>query len=423
MLVPLLLAALGSAPGNEVVARVDGVAITVGAVTRRVEASSQGRPLRKDDALQQLVNDAVLAAEGRRMGLESSPEVTAAIERSIRGAAATAFMEDVSARAEIPEAKLRTSFHLIADFASLDVLYYGSRADAEASRKRMRSASDFANEAPRAVVASVNAKPEQAPPVMRGQLDPAFGVVFEARPGEIVGPFETSNGWALARLIRKEIGSEADFAARRTALLRNVRDQIKGEMRQHLAQQLRAKATVQVDEKFLRSVPVASATPQQLEHVIATVNGRPIRYRDIQPSVIAISAGVPHSSGGLSVSIASQAVDARLIEDAAMERGFARSPTVTSVRPEIQREALASAAAARIQSSAPPPTEREIESFYERNRKSFGKPFREVLPAAAAGAAAEKRAAALTARLQALRAKASISIDAAVLQKAGGAQP
>ncbi len=425
MLVPLLLATLGAAPGNEVVARVDGVAITVGAVTRRLEAPSQGLPLQVDEALQQLVNEAVLAAEGRRMGLGSSPEVTAAIERGTRGAAATAFIEDVGSRAEITESRLRTSFHLTADFASFDALYFASRAEADASRRRIRDGSSFAKEAPRAAVARVNPKPDEAPPSMRGELDPALGVLFDAAPGEIVGPVETATGWVLARLIRKEIGAESQFAARRAALLRSARNQIKSEMRQHLAAQLRAKAGVQVDEPFLRAVPAASATPQQLDHVIATVNGRPIRYRDIQPSVIAISSSIGgHSAGtGVSVSVAWQAVEARLIEEAAVERGFTRSPAVKAVRPEIERWALATAAAARIESSAPAPTDREIEAFYERNRAAFKKPFAEVLPAAAAGAAAEKRRSALAARVQALRNAASISADAAVLQKAAGAQP
>ncbi len=422
MLVPLLLAALGSAPGNEVVARVDGVAITVGAVTRRIEAS-QGRPPRADEALQQLVNEAILAAEGRRMGLGSSPDVAAAIERGIRSAAGAALIDDMGDRAQIEESTLRTYFHRTADFASLDVLYYGSRDDADAARKRIQGGSDFAREAPRAVVARVNPKPDQAPPIMRGELDPALGVLFDAAPGALVGPVETSNGWVLARVIRKEIGEESQFKARRVALLRSARDQVKAEARKHLAAQARAKAEVQVDEQFLRSVQAASATPQQLDHVIATVNGSPIRYRELQPSLIAISRGVPHGGGGLNVSLAWQAVDGRLIEDAAMKSGFARSPAATAVRPEIERSALASAASARIESSAPAPTEREIEAFYERNRAAFGKPFAQVLPAAAAGAAAEKRKAVLTERIQALKNKASISVDAAVLQKAAGAQP
>jgi hypothetical protein len=416
-----LAAALPARAAEEIAARVDGTAIPAAAVVRRMEGGSLGPAAKADDAVQQLVNEALLAGEARRMGFAGAPDVAEAIDRGVRAAAAVAFLDDIGARAQVDDARLRASFHQTSDFASFDALHYETRADADAALKRIRAGATFAQEAPRAVIARVHPNPAAAPPSMRGETDAGFGPVFGAKPGELVGPLQMANGWAIARLIRKEIGDEAQFAARRPALLRSTRKAIQAEARRHLAEQLSAKTPVQIDESFLGSLDGTSATDRQLDHVIATVKGRPLRYRDIHPTVLAIVAASRHAAGaGVKVSVARQAVQDRLIEDAAFERGFGTAPPVAAQRPEIERTALAAAAAARIQAAAPAPSEKEIESYYERNRAAFGRRFAEVLPAAAAGAAAEKRRAALGARIDALRKKASVSVDAAVVRSLAG---
>lgn len=423
MIAPLLLGALVVAAADDVVARVDGVAVARAELVRRMDAAGSGRPLSAEVAIEQVVNDVLLAGEARRLGLASAPEVTARAQAQLRAAAASALIEDVGSRAEIPDATLREMFHGQTDLASCDALYFESRDAAAASLERLRKGGDVAKEAPLAVVARVHPKPADAPPLMRAEMDPALAAaLFAAAPGQLVGPVETRNGFAVARLHRKEVGSAEQFKARRPALARHARKKLMAEARRHLGEQLRAKSGVTIDEPFLRGLDGLQATPQQLDHVVATVAGAPVRYRDVYPSLRALGGG--HMAGpGVKVAFAWEVVEARLIEQAAVERGLLSSPAVEARRPEIERAALAAAAVARIQASVPAPTEDEIEAYHGRNRRTLGKDLAKALPAAAAGAAAEKRSAAVNRRLGELRAKASISIDREAVARAARAEP
>lgn len=411
MIAPLLLGALLAAPADDVVARVDGVAVTRAELVRRMEAGAPGRAMPPETAIEQVVNDVLLAAEGRRMGLASSPEATARVQAELRAAAARALIEDVASRGEVPEATLREMFHGQTDLASCDVLYFETREAAAASAERLRKGLDFVKEAPLAVVARVYPKPADAPPLMRAEMDPALAAaLFASAPNQLVGPVETRNGFAVARLHRKEVGTEEQFKARRPALAAHARKRLASEARKHLGEQLRGKSGVTIDEPFLRGLDGLQATPQQLDHVIATVAGAPVRYRDVYPSLRALGGG--HMAGpGVKVAFAWEVVEARLIEQAAVERGFLGAPAVVARRPELERAALAAAAVARIQGGAPAPTEDEIEAYHARNKRTLGKDLARALPAAAAGAAAEKKAAAVNRRLGELRAGASIAID------------
>ncbi len=415
----LLVAALGAANGSAVIARVNGTEISSATVGRRIAAISDQRPARPEDALQQLVTEAILAAEGRRMGLAGSPDVAAAVDRKIREAAVAALLDEAVAGAKIDDATLRKSFHVTSDFASFDALFFGTRADAEAARQRLASGSTFAKEAPRAVVAQVSADPAAARPIMRGEIDPALAPLFDVAPGQIVGPVQARNGWVIAKLIRKEIGAEDQFASRRPALAANARNAARAQIRGHLAQQSRAKAAVTIDEPFLRSLDGLGATPEQLGHVAATVNGRPILYRDVLPRIRVLASASGHgASANVKLAVVSQVIDERALEDLAIERGHGKSPAVAALRPEIEQWAVASAAAEAIQAAAAAPSEDEIEAYYERNRARLGGSFSAALPAAAAGAAREKRLAALDARVTALRKRADITIDRGALAKA-----
>lgn len=418
--ISLLVVGLLAGAGEEVVARVDGATITGGALVRRMEAvRSRGTRATPEQVLEGLVNEALLAKEARRLKLE--PGTGDRLETERRKVVAEIFIEkDVAGRADIGDSRLRELFHATADFAWFESLTFESVAQAEASLARIRGGATFAAEAPKAVVSRAYPNAATTPPMMRAQIAPALAkALFAAEPGAIVGPVTLEVGVTVARLVQKEVGTDATFAARRDALLKTARKQLAGQMRAHIAAQLRAKAGVKLDDAFLHGLQGVEASPQQLDHVLATVNGRPVRYRDIHGAVRGVSTGSGHMAGpGVKIQLAWQEIDTWLLADAARERGFDKDPDVLARMPEVERLVLGGAAHEALQRQAPAPSEKEIEAFYKRNAAHYRRPFEHVLPQAAADAAAEKRNAHVAALLHELRKRAAISVDPGALARA-----
>lgn len=408
---------------SQVVATVDGTAITSGSVTRRVQASrGQPRPPAPGYVLDGLIDEALLAAEARRHGLERSSDVAQRIDAEKRRAAAEALLDREAARHEPDERLLREMFHSTSDFVSFESLTFEKRETAQAALERIRKGATLASEARNAVTSQLYPDPRSAPPMMRAQLDPALAdVLFSAAPGTMVGPVQGEIGIVIARPIRKEIGTNAAFAAGRATLLQRAQKRIIAAVRERFLETLREekRGSVKIDEPFLRGLGGAAPTQEQLDHAVAVVNGRQVRYREVYDSMRTLGAASGHGAGPtIRLQLVRRLIDELMLQDLAIERGLDKAPEVAARLEEIEREALAQAAIARIRSAARPPSEREIEDTYKRNAARFARPFREVFPLVARQALADKQNAALGARVRELRKKASISIDRAALARA-----
>jgi hypothetical protein len=426
MIAPALLAlAIAAAPSREVVARVDAVVIDRETVAQRDAAfRAQRQQLAPAQVIQNLVDEVLLAAEAEQMGLRKDPDVQARMDAARRRLAASAMLDAEVAAAVPPEPMLREMYHSSSDFARVETLVFETREAAQAARERIVQGGALTAEANRAVISQLYATADKAPYLLRAQLAPALAeAVFAARPGAIVGPVAAGPGFTVARVLAIVIGDEAGFAEKRASLAEHARKQMGSEARAHLVQGLRAAASVRLDESFLKGLHGVEATAEEQQHVIATVNGRPLRYGDVLPHVrtIAASSMGGHMTGPtVRIQTAWQEIDARLVQDLAVERGFDRRPEVTAQLPGTERNLLALAAAERIRAAAAAPSESEIKAFYDRNAKAFGRPFGQAIADAAAGAADEKRDAAVLARVEDLRKKAAIVVDQAALARAVG---
>jgi len=416
-----ILAIVLSAPANDFVARVDGTPITGSAFARRLVASaSLGVPAQPEPVLDTMIDEALLSAEGHRLGLEHSPAAVARLETVQRQAAGALFLEkEIAGRIKIDEKTVRSIFHSIADFAAFDLLVFDTADHASAALGRIRKGASFATESAGTVSSRLVPDPKDAPLVMRGEIGPALAAaLFGAAPGAVVGPVQLPDGFAVARLLKKQVGTEAELANRRASLEAHARKQQGEEMKHHVVAQLRERAHVTLDEAFVRSLPPGELTPQQLDHPLAKAGGWVLRLGDIADEVRAIRATGGHMGPLLRVQVASNEIDSRLLQDVAVERGFLKAPEIVALRPEHEKHAVGYAAMMRIMDGTPAPTEQEIAHFYERNADAFGQPFAQVLPRAAAGAAREKRQAAFVRAVAALRKKAAISIDRGALARA-----
>jgi hypothetical protein len=354
-----LLAALVVAAAGGAVATVDGVAIPATALLDAMASSPPGaRAPAPAEALDALIDQALLAAEGRRLKLAAEMNVRVSIETAQRKLLGAAFVErEVAAGINVPEEELRALFHARADVAKAQLLKYATREEAAAARGRLDKGGDVAAEAGiGSTPGGAAAKPVE---VVRGELDPVLAdAVFGGALGAWAGPLALKLGFALARPVERRVGDEAGYQAARPSLLAFTKKRQADQARDHLAKQNRAKAGAVLDEKFIAGLEQrVIGTPAEMKHVIATVNGRPLPYEEIVPGLLAfLGGGQGHMSGPtIKISVAWQEIDARILADMARAKGLDRDPAVAEALAGAERRILAAAAADRLRGSATGP--------------------------------------------------------------------
>ncbi len=384
MIATLLSVLLFSAPAADVVAGVDGEAISAVALKQRIEAErAAGMSRKPSEVVQTLIDEALLYGYGRDLGLASDPEVAAKVDGERYRLATELFLEkEIDATVSADEATLREAYHQGADSVRIKVIVVASRGGAEATLDRLRKGADFAAEAGRSLDPRGKASGGDLGWQSRAQLDPALAAAaFAAAPGALVGPVEMKLGFGVAQVLERHIGDEAGFSAKREALRRFVLEGERKMARRHYLDKARAAAKVALDEAFLRSTGTrVDASHDEEQHVLATVYRRKLTYGMILPELLRLSRGQqnPHFSGpAVKTEIANLAVDGILLEDAALKRGYAKAPSVIEKLREVERSAIA-AAAARLARTAPAAGEADLEAYYAQHLADYKRPGRRV---------------------------------------------
>lgn len=416
---PLLLPALLAASPSTEVARVGGAVLTRGDVVARLEfmrgTGDHGGAL---DALNGLIGERLLEQEGRRLGLATSPAVKARLEDERRHLAGQLLEErDLLGSVKVEEATLRTLYHSTADSVRLDLLLFDSEHTAAAAVARAGQAGDLDKGADQAL------KRNKGEAIIRAQLDPRLEPrAFAAPLGQVQGPLEASVGWAVFKVLERRVGDEAGFQAQRQALTAHAAKGLVAQARAHLAKQLRARQGVKLDEAFLESMPKGTAaTPAQAAHVLATVGGRPIRYADVIPAVERITSARGHrASAALKIQVAWQEIDDRLLQEAAVERGYGDDPRVKALLPGLEGVAVTQAYAAQLTASLPPPSSREVAAFYEKHKGGLATSLERATPDIVAHLTTLKRNEAILAKVRELRGRAAVEIKQDVLNELAG---
>src|SRR6266540_2927919 len=192
----LVAALLWSGAPNEVVARVDGTTITGAAFARRLEATASTYRTRPEQILDTMIDEALLATEGRRLGLEGSPIAKARFEFAQRTEAGAVFLrKEIEGRIAPDEKNLRSLFHSTADFAAFELLTFDTTERASGALRRRARSGGRTGRAPRGIW-------DRAPP-QQGRRDgrrvrTAAGVDRFARPAAARRPDEDSRARAAA---------------------------------------------------------------------------------------------------------------------------------------------------------------------------------------------------------------------------------
>ncbi len=398
LLLSLLLAA---APAEGApVATVDGVSISAQELTARIGARKQrGEPAAVEAVAQGLVDEVLLAAEADRRKLPLPPALAAQVDETTRRIAGRRHAELMLERVTPDEATLRSLFHLNADSVKFKLLVFTTQAAGEAASERIKKGGSFAQEAKSSLHQESARNGGDMGARNRGALPADLArVAFEAPLNELHGPVPLDLGFAVLQVSSRTIGTEAEYQARRPKVIEFARQQLRGSARKHLTEQLRARDKVKLDEPFLNSTG-SSVDLAQGDRVIATVAGRPLRYRDLIEYVNDVFKGRPqgHAFGAaVKIEMANAMIDAALIEADAVKAGVDRSPEVLTEVAPLRREALAAAMAQVIRDGAPAPTEAELAAWHQAHLKDYRVPATRtcralVVQTAADAAAARKR--------------------------------
>lgn len=388
----LLMAALALAGADEVVARVGEVALTATDVRDR---AARPRPPKTaapspEALVSELIDDVLLAAEARRLGLQEQFVVRVSLQTARRKILGEAFVErEIAAPYQPTEAQLRELFHQREDLVKAQILTYTTEAEAAAALARLKAGADLRAEADRSLNprAGSGATNPGAGEVLRGQLDPALAAALFSGPLDTwVGPVALKLGFALAKASARILGQEEHFQLRREAIARYARQRYAEEAKSHLVSKQRAKAGVVLDQRFIDAMGKrVEGTPAEMAHLVASVNGAPFTYGELALVVASFGGSGGHMTGPtLKTQLAWREIDARLLADLAVSKGLDRDPAVRALVVRAERDILAAAARDHL---------------------------------AAAARSAEERAALVKAAAQDLRRGQAVSIDEAALAR------
>lgn len=356
MSLPTILAlAMAAQAGDSVVVRVDDAVVTAADVKNRVaEFRARGVPVSQPVLIDNLVAEALLAAEARRPGALPPRVLQVAIGNERQRILADEFAErSLATRFPVTDEQVRSLFHQ-GDGVRLNLLLFTSADDARASRDRLAVSNAWSVEAANSLAKAKYPKGE-TPMLTRIQLDPALAeAAFKAPLKKLMGPLELSIGWAVFSVIARDVGDEALLAKRRPALEAMARTQNLSSIRKHYSEGRRKQAKITVDDAFFEKLGKRLAVSDaEARHPVAVVNGRAISYDELAPRLRGLggAAGGHMSGPAVKRQILTQFIEERLLADAAVAESLDKSPAVAASLRRGEIRLLASMTADSIRAS------------------------------------------------------------------------
>jgi hypothetical protein len=243
-------------------------------------------------------------------------------------------------------------FHNGADMVRLEQIFVATEEEADKVKARLLAGGEFALEATHSLEARSAKNKGDTGRIARREMPPELSkAAFSAKIGEIFGPVKLPLGFAVARVVERSIADEKEYPERRPVLESFWRQSAAVAAKRHLCEKLRVKHSATLDQKFLESLGKrGDATEAELNTPFATLDGKPLPYRLLQPKIRALGSG--HMQGaGIKAQFAWGIIDDRLLAMAAREAGLASSPTVIIDTAIAANQALATAMAEKLQPS------------------------------------------------------------------------
>lgn len=378
MSMSMVTLALLSAPADEVLARVDGAAVTSRQLAERLTQTAGAADARA--LVEDLVNDELLAREGYRQGLEKSAPAVAAFQATRLRLAAELFLEkDVYSTIKIDDAQVRALFHETGDSVRLRMIILASEDDAKATLERLLKGAKFADEAKHSLDPAGAQKQGDYGDQSRGQLEGALrDFAFSVPLGKPAGPVKLLLGVAVVLVDARSVMDEAKLPARRAEIVGFAEARGRVMVRKHIVENLRTKQKIVVDAEFLKATGTRlDATPAEAERIVARVGPRAITYGAVlrqQKKSFGGSVGSHMSGPRVKEELAWSDVDQYLLEDAAVAAGHGKEPETLAAAKRAEREAVIRELAARTRAAVPQPTPAALQAFLDAHTAEFSRP-------------------------------------------------
>jgi len=381
----------GGSQERGVIARVNGEAIYLQDIEGRLremhrEVSQTHRTAPDLDLLMyRLVNDTLLAQEGRALGLDQEAPIPSEVEKLSHDLAVQHLQRvEIQARVDITEDEIRKSFEREYRQVTLRVVTTYEREAAEKALADIRAGADFAE-----VAKERSVDPYQ----LRGGLVEALPKVdlmteiadaaFDAEPGDLIGPIQTPIGWAVIRVEELQPAPPARLDEVRGDVREMIHYREARRLKQELAERLRATHPVELVDAVLSGI-----VPERIEDgrliplvangdaVVARVGGSAILASEYGEALTWRWKGVRSEAAARAAAklVLDGLIEERLLLVEALARGYDRIPEVARVVQAHERQLVVKSYLQEVLGATIEVSHDEMQAYYREHQDRFRRP-------------------------------------------------
>ena len=311
-------------------------------------------------------------------GLLKTPEWQERRQQGRLAVLGKAYLDTRPSHGAMTEAQVKAAFLAQGEERRVSHLLCKTQEEAAAALKRLQAGEAFEQ-----VAADVSVDPSAAQNrgdlgwIRQKQMVAAFGdPVFAAPVGALVGPLQSEFGWHVARTWEVRRDTEADFAARRDALLKEAAAAQLKMKREAALEALRPRYPLAPDLAVLGADRTTEALPGDEKKVAGRVAGTAISLRTLKRHLVDVlkTMGSSHSLGAATKARFMEGVadDIRLAA-AARKQGLDRRPDVQAALWLDEREGAYARYAEAFLAEAP-----VAEADLAKHHEAFPDRFRQV---------------------------------------------
>ena len=377
---------------SEVVAVVNGAPVYFEDIERRLgdmhsgaDGGSRGA-MDIDRLLYQLVNDALLAQEGRALGLhleEGVPEKVARLR--VRLAVRRLEREEITDRAEVSEDEMREAYDDEYRTVTLRMITARERAEAEEVAGMLREeGADFDALAREHSVDRYAARGGLIEKIAKIDLGSSVAeTVFGMEPGELTGPVETALGWALIRLESAAPADPEKYESLKPRLQEMVRFRKLDARRTEFDRNLERILPAEIDAEAVDAIDCEARSNGRLmpvvadpEAVLVKVGDRKILAGDLEKALRTRWKSVRNRGAALAakpIVLKSLIREERLIAEA-LRRGYGDTEPVRRAQRAYETRLVIPRFLSDVVGAGIEVTDEEIAARYEEWKARFPKP-------------------------------------------------
>jgi peptidyl-prolyl cis-trans isomerase C len=381
-----------AAPAAGVVATVNGEPVYLEDVKRvleqmhsQVQAGTVRNKPDLDRLMFRLVNDMLLAQEGRAMGLDEEDPIPARLAaRRESLAVARLEREEVSSRAEASDGEIQKAYAEEYRTITFCILTVREKDKAEALLQQLQKGADFATLAKENSVDPYAPKGGLVPNLPRIDMPHELAAdAFALEPGQIKGPIVTRIGWSVVRAESFAAADPARLEETKPSLAKLVRFRKAESLRADLGARLRVAHKVAIDE-----AAVAAIVPERLpdgrlmpkvenaDAIVARVGDRTITAGRFGQALGMRWGGVANEEAARAATpiVLDRLVQGELMTAEALARGFGDTKEAERSLHAAETQLLVSRYLSQVVAAEIRVTPEEMAAWYERHRESYHRP-------------------------------------------------